>query len=219
MTDDTDTITIRITNEPGEVLGLAGSTDWAIYLAVRLHDDNNTVTISAEECHSSEYNSTPADEYHGRTLCWSTMLSKGGAAVPDVQKLARLGERLRPLLDVIANNSNIDWDGSNMVRRLTSPEAIRARDKIEHIVSEFEWHDDNISVWDATDWFSPNWRSNAEDLGLKLDMTPEQRSEVEAKMVALAKDQDVVLQNVEKAIEYLLDKLEAHPLPTRTRWQ
>lgn len=135
----TDTMTINIIADPEKILG--GDADWSAELELELRDGQ--ATIRAREVHNST-NGTPMDEWHGIARCWSNQLPAGNAVLPDPDKIAELAKRAKPLLQRVAAGHSVEWDGSNMVGRLT-----RDAHEASEALADLMW---DPFMWDPSGW-------------------------------------------------------------------
>jgi|OM-RGC.v1.011416948 hypothetical protein len=164
----TDTININIIADPEEILG--GNADWSAELEIELRDGE--ATIRARDVHNST-NGTPMDEWHGLIRCWSNRLSAGSAVLPDPDKIAQLAERAKPLLARVAAGHSVEWDGRNMVGRLTRDAQAASEELAELMWMRFDldWTRDDVLIDDAWNWLHD---VPLAELGVTVDSTDEE---------------------------------------------
>jgi hypothetical protein len=196
------TIDIDIRNDNHDPVGNPDY-EWHAVLRIELDADNDA-SIEVCEVHGSE-NGTPMDVWHKKVLRWSARNSSG---VVSLAQLEDLKTKIAPLLETIAANREVVWNGSNHVGRVTSDEAQEAVEAVEHIVAEFQWQDDQWSLWDAREWIGYDWLTTAKDLGLTHDATEDTMKAAEAKLANLAHADCVLLVNTDDAVQWIVDKLQ-----------
>lgn len=192
---------IEIRSDAGELVG--NGRDWNAELRLVLDEDGNA-SVYVKDCHSSD-NGTPMDEWHARTLVWSNRSQHCG--VVDRRALEKLAESVKPLLERVHAGHDVKRDGSNMVGTLDE-DAREASEEIDCVVSDCDWSDDNVSVWEAGDWVSANWRDVASDLKLTANSTQDEKDAAEAALIEMADAENCRLLDVERAIEWLVEQLQ-----------
>lgn len=197
-----DTLDIVIKNNDEELIG--DLHEWAPELRVTLDEDKSSAVIEVVDRHSSN-NGVPISIWNGRDLRWSRY-TKRGAGVVDRSALEALAEKLRPLLNTIAEGHEVAWDGRNMSGRFTTDEAEQASEEIDRIVEDYQW-DTGQAVWDADEWVSHDWRMNAKNLKLTADATPADKEAAETELEKWARDDGIRLIDPSGAIEWLIEKL------------
>lgn len=96
---------------------------------------------------------TPMDEWHQRTLHHIILSAEHGSCLLDVERLRddlSPGGKLSGLIDRIRAGHSVEWDGSNMVGRLTK-DAREASDLVEHHLCQVGYASD-ADVWDTGTW-------------------------------------------------------------------
>lgn len=126
---------------------IIGGPEWSPELRISLAD--GSVYATAAERHSSE-NSVSFDEYRRRTLVWTNCLPRGAMVIASPDAIANLVEAIKPLLERVAAGHTVEWDGSNMVGRL-SDDALEASEEIDQAIADCDWVSD-IHVEGAGDW-------------------------------------------------------------------
>lgn len=87
----------------------------------------------------------PMTVWHGRTRRYRVPSAIKGSG------LRALVERIQPLLERVHGGHLVEWDGSNLVGRL-SDDAQAAEEQIERDIERLGEIDDVAQVWDAGDW-------------------------------------------------------------------
>ena len=88
--------------------------------------------------------------WNGKAQQWRTVLSQGCRALPDVNAIEQLAEKLAPLLDRVRAGHSVEWNGSNNVGRLTD-DAQEASEEIDAILTGSSWTDTERQGWDASE--------------------------------------------------------------------
>jgi hypothetical protein len=192
---------ITIKSENGELVG--GGSEWKAELRLVLDEDGNTV-LYVKDRHSSD-NGTSSDEWHGRDQVWTNRNPSCG--VVDLEALEQLAKDVSPLLDRVHAGHNVEWDGSNMVGTLDD-DAQEASELIEKLVMDCEWANDQIAVWDASDWIDSNWREVAADLKLTATSTQDEKNAAEKALDKMASGDNCRLLHTDIAIDWLVEKLQ-----------
>lgn len=99
-------------------------------------------------------NGMPESVWNNRTLRWSINTQLSGSQVQE------LLEDILPQLQVILNGSEIEWDGSNWVGKIVSPEPVDAIEKLDRM-SEYGLGADIESnlITDLKDWLYNSGRA------------------------------------------------------------
>lgn len=194
------TITIDITCDDS----ILGGREYSPELTITL-DERGHARIVAGERHNANMG-TPMDIHHGRTRSWGQRLSQGCLAVADCEKLASLGERIRPLLERLHAGHSVTWDGSNMRGRLTE-DAQDADLDLQMLIERAQWVADT-EVWYAEDWVSESWRDTADKIGLTAGATDEHRRAAERKLIEIAQGDGIRLYEADKAVDWLIEQLD-----------
>ena len=143
-------------------------------------------------------NSVPMDVYHGLRLQWRIPALKAEAA-------NRLMHESEPLFVRICGGFKEEWDGHNMVGKL-SEDAEQASSEIESAIEALN-EDEHLVVWEAGDYFSAlgNAQRQAEYLGVKPDSNLD---EIESRLEKEALSEGVdALEGLSKFLEQLQEEL------------
>lgn len=200
-----EVIDAEILNERDEEITDGG--EWSPELRVEL-DEDGRATIQVTVIHSSERNSTRFDVWHGRTRQWTNRLSQGSVGVVDLDALEALKLAIGPHLQVVHAAHEVDWDGRNHVGKLTTDEADDASQEIDLLVERCAFLRDDISVWDAWEWIYDSRTEIAQRHGITAETTRERIAEIATTLDAEARREDVILTDIETAIERLIEEVK-----------
>jgi hypothetical protein len=201
----TSTDSIEITVRTYTDDQIFGGHEWKPRLVVELHD-SMSASIWVDERHSGD-NGIPMDVWHGRVLRWDHELSQGSQIVVDNNALDALADAIRDHLEIVAQNWHVDFDGSNMTGKVRGDDANDAMMQIENEVDACEFGRDDLAVWHADEWLHADPQGAIADYKITADMTPEQRQQAADRMIADARADDIIITNVDYAIEWLQEQL------------
>ncbi|MBN9007105.1 MAG: hypothetical protein J0H40_17025 [Rhizobiales bacterium] len=106
--------------------------------ALLMIDQEGDVMVTKRSYHGGD--GAPPDECYGRTLVWSLASSMDGDCTVDVDALRNdlsAGGELAVLIDRVIAGHSVDWDGRNMVGRMTDD----AHDALSAIASALDDND------------------------------------------------------------------------------
>ena len=118
-------------------------------------DEDGAISLGTRTYYGGD--GTPVSEWHGRTLVYSLSSARGGLGLHiDLDKLRddlREGGWLSTAIDTIRAGHSVEWDGSNMVGKLTK----KARAASERLSWQLDndparYIDDSWSTWMVGDW-------------------------------------------------------------------
>lgn len=125
-------------------------------------------------------NATPSDVWHGLTL----ECRIDGYPDPD-QARELLTDN--PDIDAVIEGHSTEWDGQNMVGRLTDAASLA----MERLIADLTDLDpNNVELWQPDDWFSTVSDS---DLGIHPGMTDAEIEALAEKLEAQAQDENAIL--------------------------
>lgn len=165
------------------------------------HGDNEhavlILAIDVEDvfCRISRNGETPVDVFHRRAISWRLPMITGASA-------NRLMRTLLPLLEQIADEVDIQWNGSNYVGS-PSERADRLIYEVEYEIELRTDPADELQVWDAADYMAPvgSLEQQAEELGITANTTD---AELERIGEQLEDESEVdILDGVERYLERL----------------
>lgn len=124
--------------------------------------------------------STLITVWHGKELQYRI------SGHPDEEELRNflITGRGQRLLRTICNGHGIEWDGSNMIGRMT-PEAIDAAEELQAALMEFE---SKYEFWNASDWLYPGAEQR-----VTARTTDEELAQIASEFEAIAEADNVVL--------------------------
>lgn len=140
---------------------------------------------------------TPIDVYHRRDLVWQIASARNGSCAVDVEALRddlAEGGVLSRLLDRVRAGHSIEWDGSNMVGRLTD-DAEEAREEISYLIAASRRYASDTMVMSAEEWLCGQDDGGVVlgRLEISVDATAEQISDCAAECVAQAEMDGIIL--------------------------
>ncbi len=145
-------------------------------------------------------NAVPFAVWHHRVLRWSIPVLTDAAANALLDEIAPLAER-------VCDGYERVWDGNNHVGRYDA-DAAQAREQIERLCSD-DWDEDQqVSVWDASDWFGGlgNREAQAATLGITATTTDAELDAIAERELAEAAAEDVdVLEGLDRHLAWLRD--------------
>lgn len=176
-----------------------GGPDHIAYLELKLIGDCHALLQVGHR--PSGRNVIPVEESSIGTCTWSTSLSPGSYAFPDVAAIEALAECLHPLLARVAVWHSMDWDGSDY--------ASEAGAEIEKLLHAAQWCDQERQVWDADDWlFELGYLGAAKDYGLGVDSNEVAYKAAGRKIEADALRYGVILVNLDALLHRIRQALQ-----------
>lgn len=150
------------------------------------------------ECNCEIGNAIPFNVWHGQVRRYTIPLF-------NATSVNELMEEIKPLAQRLVDGASEEWDGNNMVTRLTE-DAQEAEEEICKAVDSFAG--EYIQVYDVYDWFE---YSTDEYLGIKPGMSDEEISALCTKLEKDIEDDsyiDILDGDIEKYLRYRLEKIE-----------
>ena len=121
-------------------------------------------------------NAVPFSVYHRRTLRWAIPCLTADAA-------NALLDEVLPIAERIVAGYSCEWDGHNHVGRFDA-DAEAAREEMHDLISGRQFDEAAlIEEWDASDWYAPTGRRDAQrqELGITAATTDEEMDAIETR--------------------------------------
>jgi hypothetical protein len=157
--------------------------DWHPQLTIRIYE-NGDVIISATEEHTA-HNSTPIEIYNGKILEFNDSFIVGSLVIADREKIKKFVKDNEYLL--------VDIYEGHFTKKKCSIE--HPSDILDYKLSRLNWTKDQ-EVWQALDWVGPF--DNPDFINIANNFSLDHLKNL---WLDMAKNDNIVLVNVDKAIE------------------